>query len=256
MSLAHQLNVLSSVLVSTAAGWRGGAGRAFAKQPTQRPVLYEFEACPYCRMVREAATALHLDLDIRPCPKNGQRFRAEAARLGGKVQFPMLHDPNTDTVMYESADIIEYLFQTYAGKPAPAFYKATKTHIVASTLATLVRPQAGRDAKPSKPAGKPLVLWSFEASPFSRLVRERLCELELPYELHNLGKEHWTEIGPAVQRLKPGPYVPIAGGKRDQFFGQYGRVQLPYLEDPNTGAALFESEAIVAYLDQQYGAGQ
>ena len=31
-----------------------------------------------------------------------------------------------------------------------------------------------------------------------------------------------------------------------------GRVQLPYLEDPNTGAALFESKTIVDYLEQHY----
>lgn len=253
MSLSHQLQVLSSVVVSTAAGWRGGAGRAHAKQPALRPVLYEFEACPYCRMVREAATALHLDLDIRPCPKGGTRFRLEAEQLGGKQQFPLLHDPNTGSTLYESADIIEYLFQTYAGRAAPSLYQAKPIHQAASMLATAVRPMAGRKARPAKPAEHPLVLWSFEASPYSRLVRERLCEMELPYELHNLGKEHWTEIGPAVQRLKPGPYVPIAGGKREGFWQAHGRVQLPFLQDPNTGVSLFESEAILAYLDSQYG---
>ena len=51
-------------------------------------------------MVREAATAVHLDLDIRPCPKNGTRFRAQAIEIGGKLQFPLLQDPNTGTVLY------------------------------------------------------------------------------------------------------------------------------------------------------------
>lgn len=83
-------------------------------------------------------------------------------------------------------------------------------------------------------------------------MRETLCELELPYTLHNLGKEHWSEIGPARQRLKPGPYRPRPGGKREAFFLKHGRVQVPYLEDPNTGTALFESAAIVAYLESRY----
>jgi glutathione S-transferase len=30
-------------------------------------------------------------------------------------------------------------------------------------------------------------------------------------------------------------------------------IQVPYLEDPNTGAQLFESEAIVDYLNKHYG---
>ena len=33
-----------------------------------------------------------------------------------------------------------------------------------------------------------------------------------------------------------------------------GRVQVPYLVDPNTGAEMFESDAILAYLDRTYAA--
>ena len=34
----------------------------------------------------------------------------------------------------------------------------------------------------------PLELYSFEASPFCRLVREALSSLELPYRLTNVGR--------------------------------------------------------------------
>lgn len=252
MSLRHQLNVLSSVLTSTAATWRGAARLRRATLPAERPVLYDIESSPFCRLVREAATALHLDLDIRPCPKGGTRYREEAERLGGKQQFPLLIDSNTGVVLYESADIVTYLFKTYGNCPAPLRYQARALSKAASFVATVSRGGKGVFVKASRSATLPLVLWSFEASPYSRPVRERLCELELAYELHNLGKEHWTEIGPATQRLKPGPYVPIAGGKRDLFMQQHGRVQVPYLEDPNTGVALFESEAILDYLTKTY----
>ena len=85
------------------------------------------------------------------------------------------------------------------------------------------------------------------------LVRERLCELEIPYVLRNLGKEHWTEAGPAVRRITPNPYRPRKGGKREAFFERTGgRVQVPYLEDPNTGVKLFESAAIIDYLEKTY----
>ena len=49
-----------------------------------------------------------------------------------------------------------------------------------------------------------------------------------------------------------GPYEPEAGGKRDAFFQAHGRVQVPYLEDPNTGQKLFESTRILAYLEKEY----
>ncbi|MBA4151293.1 MAG: glutathione S-transferase [Acinetobacter sp.] len=253
MSLRHQFNILGSVLASTAAVWRGGAARkAHRELPALPPILFDIENCPFCRLVREAATDLHLDLDIRPCPKGGKRFRPEAARLGGKLQFPLLMDPNTGVVLYESDAIIDYFYNTYANRPVPSMYQVGKLNKLTSLLATAARGRKGLKAVPSMAPELPLLLWSFEASPYSRPVRERLCELEIPYRLHNLGKEHWTEIGPAVQRIKPGPYKPIAGGKRDAFMAQYGRVQVPYLEDPNTGAKLFESEAILAYLNTTY----
>ena len=33
--------------------------------------------------------------------------------MDGKLQFPYLVDPNTDTKMFESKDIIDYLENTY-----------------------------------------------------------------------------------------------------------------------------------------------
>ena len=59
-------------------------------------------------------------------------------------------------------------------------------------------------------------------------------------------------MGPAVMRLKPGPYKPRPGGRREKVLAQLGRVQAPYLEDPNTGVKMFESLAIFKYLEKQY----
>ena len=80
------------------------------------PVLYEFEACPYCRFVREAVTALDLVVDVKPCGR-GSRHRAEARKVGGKEQFPLLVDG--DTVLYESADIVDYLAEKRGTTLAP-----------------------------------------------------------------------------------------------------------------------------------------
>lgn len=248
----HQSAVLGSVITSSIGLWRGSAVVKAVPQPPKPITLYEFEASPYCRAVREVVTALHLDVEIRPCPKGGTRFRPEAERLGGKQQFPLLVDANTDTVMYESADINTYLFRTYAGMDVPAYYRPTPLKPRFSTLASAVRLGRGWKVRPSKAPAQPLHLWSFESSPYSRLVRERLCELELPYTLHSLGKEHWKEAGPATRRITPNPYVPREGGKRHAFWQQHGRVQVPYLEDPNTGVGLFESAEIVDYIEATY----
>ena len=85
-----------------------GAGR-----PEQLLELYSFEACPMCRLVRERLTELDLDYIHRSCPRGDSPNRDRLRELGGKMQVPYLIDPNTGTAMYESADIIRYLDETY-----------------------------------------------------------------------------------------------------------------------------------------------
>ena len=119
-------------------------------------------------------------------------------------------------------------------------------------LATTARPSIGTTKKASREPQQLLELYSFESSPFSRPVRERLCELELPYLLVNLGKQQKSDMGPANLRFTLKPYQPIANSKRDAFFTQHGNVQVPYLVDPNTQTELFESLDILRYLDKTY----
>lgn len=111
----------------------------------------------------------------------------------------------------------------------------------------------GLRARPSRRAPDLLELYSFESSPYARLVRERLCELEVPYILRNMGKEQLADVGTPGIRLSRGPYRPIAGGKRARLLERGGKVQIPYLVDSNTGAALYESREILDYLEGQYG---
>lgn len=252
-SLSQSLRVTSSILASSARAW--GGTNAFAparKQPEQPLVLYEFEACPYCRLLREALTEMDLDAEIRPCPKGGQRYRPQVVSAGGKAQFPYLQDPNTGTALYESADIIAYLAKTYAAKAprrTPQFLR-----LAGSELASLLRGMRGFRARPSRAPAQPLILYSFESSPFSRLVRERLCELELPYILKNTGKAEWKDMGPPQVRDKLSPNAPQVGRNRKALHTRAGKVQLPYLIDPNTGEEMFESAAIIEYLERQYAA--
>jgi hypothetical protein len=75
------LDLRRSVDVATSLGAtlaRLGSGMAVAgvgKRPAQPLALYDFEACPYCRKVREALSILDLDADVYPCPQGGPRYR-------------------------------------------------------------------------------------------------------------------------------------------------------------------------------------
>jgi glutathione S-transferase len=219
---------LGATLASLANGFRVGA---LGRRPAQPLRLYEFESCPFCRKVRAALSILDLEADVFPCPKNGTRFRPEVVRTGGKAQFPYLVDPNTGKAMYESDDIVRYLFSEYGDGSVPLLLAAGPLTTASAALASAFRPGLGTHARPSRAPEQPLALWSFEASPFCRIAREALCTLELPYRLHNVAKG------------SPG---------RDAFVQRSGRMMVPYLADPNTGAEMFESAEIVSYLDGRY----
>lgn len=201
-------------------------------RPEQLLELYEFEACPFCRKVRELLTTLDLDAKIYPCPKNGTRYRPEVVARGGKAQFPYLVDPNTSTSMYESSEILRYLAERYGDGTVPLSLRLGPWTIASGSAGALLRFPRGARARPSRAPARPLELWAFEFSPYCRIVREALCELELPHVLHTMGKR---------------------SSKRPDFRNRLGKLQFPYLEDPNTGAGMFESAHIVEYLQQTYG---
>lgn len=254
MDFKYWFKVLRSTAGSTTRGWQGLVGGKAKNLPKKRLKLYEFEACPYCRLVREVFTELGLDADIYPCPKGGERFRQEAIAIGGKAQFPLLIDPNTGAELYESQAIINYLFTQYGGRAVPWRFRLSPIQHFSSLISSGVIGLDGMYAKPSIMPAQPLVLYGFEASPFSRLVRERLCELEIPYTLINLGKEQLADMGAFGVHAALGEYSPVSGGKREVFMQKTHRVMFPYLEDPNTGDAMFESAEILAYLDRTYAA--
>lgn len=213
---------------------RGGTGRSVGRlgdRPSQRLRLYEYEACPFCRKVREALSILDLEADILPCPRGGPRFRAEVEERGGRSMFPYLVDPNTGREMYESDDIVRYLFERYGNGRVPLSLGLGVLTDLSSFVASAARPGFGGLYRRAETPERQLELYSFEPSPFCRIVRERLCALEIPYVLHN-----------------------VANGSpsRAAFVERSGKMQVPYLVDPNTDTAMFESADIVAYLEDTY----
>lgn len=251
--LRRIFSIASSVTSSSLSGWRGTSSfRPAEKQPEQPIILYEYEFCPFCRLVREALTELDLDAEIRPCPRGGRRFRSEAASITGRMQFPLMIDPNTDVTIQDSRKIIDYLYATYCEDREPKRLLGQTGEVVRSQLSNVARPVQGLRARPSKTNEEPLVLYSFESSPYSRLVREKLCELELPYILKNTGKALWEDMGPPQMRKAFFPDKPIEGRNRKELFERTGKVQVPYLIDPNTNTEMFESGDICNYLDKTY----
>ena len=225
------LDVTTSILSTLARGGIGSRVGTPAARPLQLLELYEFEACPFCRKVREALTILDLDAMIHPCPKGGPGFREEVRMRGGRAMFPYLVDPNAGVEMYESDDIVAHLFREYGDGRTPIALSLGPLTIATASLASAFRPLSGLRYRESEPPELPLELYSYEASPFSRLVRECLSSLELRYRLHNVAR---------------------GSAGREAFVARSGRMMVPYLVDPNTVVEMFESADIVRYLEDSY----
>lgn len=196
--------------------------------------LYEFEACPFCKRVREACSMLDLSVLVRPCPKQGTRYRPWVIETGGRAQFPFLVDPNDPERsggFYESGEILQHLFTRYGSGKIPPSLTLPLLPLLTAQFGAALRLPRGISSTPSTPAEKPLELYGYEADPGSRQVRETLCELELPYLLHN-----------------------IASGspRRQELRTRAGALHIPYLLDPNQAQELSDPKAICRYLVKTY----
>ncbi|KAJ1379826.1 Thioredoxin-like superfamily [Sesbania bispinosa] len=198
----------------------------------EKPIeIYEFESCPFCRKVREIVAILDLDVLFYPCPRNGPNFRSKVLEMGGKQQFPYMVDPNTGVSMYESDDIIQYLVGKYGDGNVPLALSLGFLTSLTCGLAMLSRIGKGTTYTPAKLPPKPLIVWAYEGSPFCKLVREVLVELELPHLLRSCAR---------------------GSPKRNILYQRTGHFQAPFLEDPNTGIEMFESAEIIEYLRATY----
>ncbi len=79
-------------------------------QPEKMLEVYQFEGCPFCSKVRKKMTNLQLDFIARQVDPND---RSRVEEISGQENVPVLVDPNTDTTMPESDDIVEYLEEHY-----------------------------------------------------------------------------------------------------------------------------------------------
>lgn len=223
---------------STAASFARLGSGAFVAHVGQRPVrrleLYETEGCPFSRMVREALSILDLDATIHPCPSGGTRFRANVEAAAGRFTIPVLIDANAGIELADSEEIIRHLFTAYGDGTLPLAFRGRRLGTLTSRLASTLRAGRGMQVAQSNAPEQLLELYSYEASPYCRVVRETLSRLEIPYLLHNVAR---------------------GSAKRPAFAAMAGKMQVPYLVDPGAGerSGMFESKAIVQYLESNYG---
>ena len=236
MGIVNDLSSFSATLIRLGRGLNSAVTADKRREPKEPLQLYDFEGCPYCRKVREVLCELDLDYLSLPTARGSTR-RLELRALGGKVQVPYLVDPNTGAQLYESDEIIAYLNRTYGATSRAGWTLPVPSVVdnVVSAAASAARFGAGtRCTTPTTVRRnlQPLELYNMEGSPYCRKVRETLSELDLICLVRN---------------------VPKGSPKRRTLQRRGGKVQVPYLIDPNTGEELYESDDIVAYLTEQYG---
>lgn len=240
------------MILRACAAARAWNGSVFAKRPAGSPHewrtthpdlhLYEYEASPWCRRVRETLCVLDLEHTVLPCPRetlrlegafgSTSRHKPSVVEAGGRLLFPFLHDRTADVALNGSSAIIAHLWELY-GQDAerPSTDKILNGGLPKPfDFASLVAPSAlrpwpenGLFMAPSHAAVLPLVLHGCEPDPGTRLLREKLCTLQLSYRY----KPRAMEAGAAI----------------------------PHLEDPNTGWGSFGARDGLAYLSETYQVG-
>jgi len=225
------------------AGWmRLGRGNRVSpsvasNRPQQSLILYSYEGNQFCRVVREVLTELDIVYELRSAGKESPRRVELASITGGSSQCPYLIDPNTGVSMSESADIVEYLYKNYALWTPPSEileWASTNVMSLAKPLFAVLAPlQAGEKAADSnfqenleqairdikaEVANEPVVVYTYELSPFATETKLLLDRLDVEYQEISLGKE-WI----------PGLIAENGAIKRAALLEMTGQSSLPHV---------------------------
>jgi hypothetical protein len=226
--------------------------------------LYEYESDADSKLVREACSMLSLIVTMYPMPVNGPQYRSKinaqqfinpkfseisSSNDNSNNNFPYFYDPNTNVKLIGSRRIIDYLFTKY-GPPSnnnnipeilqqpiigtnwPKRFAYIGVSVISRNAGGTYIPSSFHDTNNNNIERKPILLYAYEGSPFCKVVCEVLCNYEIPHTIY---------------------YTPRGSVNRQRLYEITKRFQVPYIEDPNTGINLFESEAIVEYIQKQYG---
>ena len=218
---------------------------------------------------------LDLACEMRPCPLGATRHRKLLAAerspasprtaTGGDAgaspvsnepdeTLPFLTDASTGVALSGADAIVAYLYATYLDGAAPSPWWAPRP--LASARASLA--SAARGGADALGAGADVT------GALRERHRRRVLREALPWRSRSRCSSgrtrrrrfaRWREETLSALEI---PYVsqPCARGspRRTALQRRAGTFQVPYLEDPNTGVAMFESAEIVAYLRASYQA--
>ncbi len=74
--------------------------------------LYQFEGCPYCRMVRQKLSDMELTY-VSVCVSPDRSRRQKVVEVSGRPTVPVLVDG--DVVLADEDEIVAYLAKAYGG---------------------------------------------------------------------------------------------------------------------------------------------
>ncbi|CAJ1952510.1 unnamed protein product [Cylindrotheca closterium] len=246
-TLQQVVEAITPVSLTAAGLLRTGRGISVAlaasasnkvNKPEKKLILYSYEGNQFCRLVREVLTELDISYELRSAGKKSPRRDELAGITGGSTQCPYLVDPNTDTSLAESADIIRHLYASYASwtPPSEILQWASQSIIpAAKPIFKFTAPlQAGSSDEDSskydqeleaakseikeETASAPVVVYTYELSPFSFEVKSTLESLKVEYKEISLGKE-WL----------PGLIAPNGSIKRAALLDMTGQSSLPHI---------------------------
>lgn len=206
-------------VLRTGRGKRVEVAAVDAPRPIKSLTLYSYEGNQFCRLVREVLCELDISYELVNAGK-GSAKREKMVTDFGSSQCPYLMDPNVgeNWGIFESSDIISHLYDTYANwTPQNRLLES-----VSEVVTPLLRPvyafaaplQAGNyDAAAVEKelreeiAAAPVVVFTYELSPFCSECTRVLDSLGVGYQEVSLGKE-WVPLliaeGCAAKRAELG----------------------------------------------------
>ena len=240
------LEILDTITSSIAGFMRLGRGSqvtpAARGQDVPRPdkplILYSYDGNQFCRLVREVLTELDIVYELKSAGKQSPRRQELAEITGGSSQCPYLIDPNTGVSMPESADIVEYLYKTYAKYTPPneilLFLSENFMPLLKPIFQLLAPLQAGSSREETlqyqedlevaqaeivvETMSSPVVVYTYKLSPFCSEATLLLDRLGVEYKEISLGQE-WI----------PGLITPEGALKRAALLDMTGQSSLPHI---------------------------
>ena len=188
--------------------FRYGKGQSITPAAKQRSssylpiILYNYENNQFCRLVREVLTELNLPFELKNVAKKSPRRQDDLAKVSidGSTQCPFIIDPNTNVKMKESKDIILYLYKEYANwTPPNEILQFISNNImeplISPLFSKLALPEESNDMESIRSQMKkdissaPVVVYTYQLSPFCSECTTLLNRLDIPYKEISLGLE-------------------------------------------------------------------